>query len=266
MFTFLELSSSELFSTVFIPEIIGTFLLILMGAGVNMSTSLRKSKGFGGGWIVVSWGWGIAVMIGVFAAWSSGGHLNPAVTIGKTIAHGFNPDVELAPGIPVSALAVVLYICAQMIGAVLGACAAWLAYKQLMDDEPDQGTKLGVFATGPAIRNYKWNLVTEIIATFVLVYWVLVSGYTETAIGPVGVALLIVGIGMSLGSPTGYAINPARDLGPRIAHAILPIQGKGSSDWAYSWVPIVGPILGAVVAAALYGVFPMTDLTAMLTG
>jgi glycerol uptake facilitator protein len=257
-------SASDLMQVVFVPEVLGTMMLILLGCGVNMGTSLAKSKAKGAGWLTVNWGWGIAVLAGVFVAWSSGGHLNPAVTIGKAIGYLFDDKVTLAPGVPVSALAIVIYICAEFLGAILGAILAWLAYKQLMDDEPDAGTKLGVFATGPAMRSYGWNVVTEVLGTFVLVYWVFLSGYTDSSIGPLGVALIIVGIGASLGGPTGYAINPARDLGPRIAHAILPIQGKGDSDWGYAWVPVVGPILGAALAAVVYGLYPMTTLAQIL--
>ena len=144
-----------------------------------------------------------------------------------------------------------VYFAAQMLGAFLGAVLAWVAYKKHFDLQADAGIKLAVFSTGPAERSYAWNFITEVIATFVLVFWVLVSGETPAQIGPLGVALVVVGIGASLGGPTGYAINPARDLGPRIAHAVLPIPGKGSSDWSYSWVPVLGPIVGAILAGLL---------------
>ena len=142
---------------------------------------------------------------------------------------------------------------AQFLGAIVGAILAWAAFKQHYDEHEDQGEILGTFATGPAIRSYGWNLVTETIATFVLVAWVLLSGYTQSGLGPLGVAMVIVSIGASLGGPTGYAINPARDLGPRIAHAILPIKGKGGSDWGYSWVPVVGPMIGGILAGLIFG-------------
>jgi glycerol uptake facilitator protein len=156
-----------------------------------------------------------------------------------------------------------IYWGSELLGAFIGAVLAWLAFKQHFDAEEDPGKKLGVFSTGPAIRNYGWNTITEILATFVLVFVILISGGTPSGLGPLFVALLVVGIGASLGGPTGYAINPARDLGPRVAHAILPIRGKGSSDWAYSWVPIVGPLIGGAIGALLFlalggktGLFP----------
>jgi glycerol uptake facilitator protein len=148
-----------------------------------------------------------------------------------------------------------IYFAAELIGAILGAVLAFLAYKKHFDLEAPPETKLGVFATGPAVRSYTWNFITEVIATFVLVFFVVVSGRTPHGLGPLAVALLVVGIGASLGGPTGYAINPARDLGPRIAHAILPIKGKGSSDWSYSWVPVLGPLVGAVLAGLLGSVY-----------
>jgi glycerol uptake facilitator protein len=267
-------AAGDLAKVVLLPEFLGTMMLILLGCGVNMGTSLRKSKASGAGWLTVNWGWGIAVMIGVFVAWSSGGHLNPAVTIGKTVAHAFDSNVTLngqaagsAAAVPVTGLAILFYLIGEFAGALVGAILAWLAYKQLMDDEPEPANKLGVFATGPAMRSYGWNLITEILGTFVLVYWVLMSGYTGItggSIGVLGVTLVIVGIGASLGGPTGYAINPARDLSPRIAHAILPIKGKGDSDWGYAWVPVFGPLIGACIAAILYGVFPMHDVVTLM--
>jgi glycerol uptake facilitator protein len=197
---------------------------------------------------MINFGWGIGVFAGVYAAYKSGGHLNPAVTLG-IIASG---QTQWGPsGIEITFGSTMAYIGAQFIGAFLGAIIAWVAYKQHYDDEPDPATKLGTFSTGPAIRSYGWNLATEIIATFVLVYWVLIAGGSPSGLGPLAVAMLIVGIGASLGGPTGYAINPARDLGPRIAHALLPIKGKGSSDWGYSWVPVVGPIIGGLIAGLL---------------
>jgi glycerol uptake facilitator protein len=229
---------------IFIPELVGTALLILMGCGVVANVILRKSKGFNGGTLMINFGWGLAVFTGVYAAYKSGGHLNPAVTLGM-IASGKS---EWMAGSPITASSTAAYISAQMIGAIIGAVLCWLAYKQQYDDEPDQATVLGTFSTGPSIRSYGWNLVTEAIATFVLVFWVLMSGGSPSGLGPLAVAMLIVGIGASLGGPTGYAINPARDLGPRIAHALLPIKDKGGSDWRYSWVPVVGPLLGAVIA------------------
>ena len=233
---------------VFLSEFLGTMFLILLGVGVVATNLLTKSKGKGGGWLLINFGWGLAVFVGVYVAYKTGGHLNPAVTFGM-IAAG---KAEFMPGIPINAATTCTYVVAQFLGAIVGAILAWAAFKQHYDEHEDQGEILGTFATGPAIRSYGWNLVTETIATFVLVAWVLLSGYTQSGLGPLGVAMVIVSIGASLGGPTGYAINPARDLGPRIAHAILPIKGKGGSDWGYSWVPVVGPIIGAVVGTVLY--------------
>jgi glycerol uptake facilitator protein len=232
---------------IILPEAVGTFLLILLGTGVVANVALAGTKGNGGGFLMVNFGWGLGVFAGVYAAASSGAHLNPAVTIGLWAAG----NSEFAPGIDANVSNALMYFVGQFLGAILGAVFCWLAYKQHFDDEPDPANKLGVFSTGPAKRSYGWNVVTEAIATFVLVFVVIAFGGTSTGLGPLAVALLVVGIGASLGGPTGYAINPARDLGPRIAHAILPIKGKGSSDWGYSWVPVVGPIIGAVLAGVL---------------
>lgn len=229
---------------VFVSEVIGTGFLLLLGAGVVANVLLPKSKGFNGGWLLISFGWGFAVFAGVYAAYKSGGHINPAVTFGL-LANGAE---EYAPGVAVTAASTVVYLAGQMVGAFAGAVLAYLAYKPHFDEEADAGAKLAVFSTGPAIRSYGWNLVTEILGTFVLVYIVIQFGNSPSGLGPLAVALLVVGIGISLGGPTGYAINPARDLGPRIAHALLPIKGKGSSDWSYAWVPVVGPIVGGVLA------------------
>ncbi|KGM10201.1 glycerol transporter [Cellulomonas carbonis T26] len=232
---------------VFISEVIGTGFLLLLGAGVVANVILPANKGFNAGWLTINFGWGLAVFAGVYAAWRSGAHLNPAVTFGL-LANGAE---EYAPGVEVSFSSTLVYLAGEMVGAFLGAVLAYLAYKKHFDEPADPAVKLGVFSTGPAIRSYGWNLVTEILGTFVLVYIILQFGNTPSELGPLAVALLVVGIGASLGGPTGYAINPARDLGPRIAHAILPIKGKGSSDWGYSWVPVVGPIIGGVLAGLL---------------
>ncbi len=240
--------------TIFLSEVVGTAMLLLLGGGVVANTALTKSKGNGTGFLFVNWGWGLAVFAGVIVAYKSGGHLNPAVTLG-IVASGAK---EFVAGVPVDIASISTYIGAQFIGAFIGAVLCWLTYKQHFDEEPDAATKLGVFSTGPAIRNYGWNLVTEAIATFVLVFVVLAAGHWKSTdlgwLGALGVALLIVGIGASLGGPTGYAINPARDLGPRIAHFVLPIKGKGGSDWGYSWVPVVGPIIGGVLAGLVSGI------------
>src|SRR3954469_7051463 len=223
-------------------------MLLLLGTGVVANAILAKNKGFGGGWLLICFGWGLGVFAGVTVAAYSGAHLNPAVTLGILVAGGI-PD----PVLPT----VLTYFAGEFVGAFIGAVLSWLAYRQHFDAEQDPAAKLGVFSTGPAIRSYGWNLVTEIIATFVLVFVVIAFGHQPgqaaglAALGALPVALLVVGIGASLGGPTGYAINPARDLGPRIAHAILPIKGKGSSDWSYSWVPIVGPIIGGLIAGWL---------------
>ena len=231
-------------TTVLLYEIMGTATLLLLGCGVVANVALAKSKGEGGGFLLVNFGWGIGVFAGVFVAYKSGAHLNPAVTVGLLT----NGADEYAPGVAVNAASTLTYFAAQFIGAFLGAVLAWLAYKKHFDESVDPDAKLGVFSTGPAIRNPLWNTVTEIIGTFVLVYVILQFGNTPTEIGPLAVALLVVGIGNSLGGPTGYAINPARDFGPRVAHAVLPIPGKGGSDWGYSWVPVVGPLIGGALA------------------
>lgn len=234
---------------VFLAELVGTAMLVLLGCGVVANVALAKNKGYNGGFLMVNLGWGLAVFAGVTVSYASGAHLNPAVTLGL-VASG---AAEFGQGVPVGIVSVLTYIGAQMLGAFLGAVVCWLAYKQHFDAEPEASNKLGVFSTGPAIRSYGWNLVTEIVATFVLVFVVIGFGRNGdasglAALGALPVALLVVGIGASLGGPTGYAINPARDLGPRIAHAVLPIKGKGASDWSYSWVPVAGPIIGGVLA------------------
>ena len=238
-------------SSVFFSEVLGTGLLILLGVGVVANVLLTDSKGRGADWLLINFGWGLAVFVGVFAAYRSGAHLNPAVTVGLWAS---GADVY-APDVPITIASTLVYFAGEFVGAFLGAVVAWLAYRNHYDAHGDPGEVLGTFSTGPAIRNPIWNTVTEIIGTFVLVYVVLAFGNTPTQIGPLAVALLVVSIGASLGGPTGYAINPARDLGPRIAHAVLPIRGKGGSDWGYSWVPVVGPIIGAVLAGLLARVF-----------
>ena len=233
----------SLIGDAFVSELLGSAVLILLGAGSVATVLLPKSKGFNGGWLLINFGWGFAVMAGVYVAYKSGGHLNPAVTIGLFVA-----GMDFAKGIDPTVSNMLVYWAGQLIGAFIGAVLAFLAFKKHFDEEADPAAKLGIFSTGPAIRSYGWNFVTELLGTFVLVFWVVVSGKTPTQLGPLAVALLIVGIGASLGGPTGYAINPARDLGPRIAHFVLPIKGKGSSDWAYSWVPVMGPLAGGLIA------------------
>ncbi|WP_069387719.1 MIP/aquaporin family protein [Cellulosimicrobium cellulans] len=243
----MDVSTGELLFS----EFLGTMFLLLLGAGVVANVVLPRSKGFNGGWLLINFGWGLAVFAGVFVAYKTGAHINPAVTFGIW-ASGAE---EFAPGIPVTAANGFFYVTAQMAGAAVGAALAFLAYKKHFDEEAPGATKLAVFSTGPEIRSHAWNLITEIIGTFVLVFVVLMFGNTPHELGPLAVALLVVGIGASLGGPTGYAINPARDLGPRIAHALLPIKGKGSGDWGYSWVPVLGPIIGGILAGLLAPVY-----------
>ncbi|MGP5012522.1 MIP/aquaporin family protein [Glutamicibacter ardleyensis] len=229
---------------VFLAELAGTFILILMGSGVCANVALKGTLGSAAGWLAISFGWGLGVYCGVWIAGISGAHLNPAVTLGLLI----NPDAaEYAPGVAKTFANTMLYFLAQLVGAFVGAVGTWLAYKKHLDDKQNAGNQLGVFATGPAIRSYGWNVVSEIFGTFVLVFVIAGFGKTPHELGPLAVALLVVAIGLSLGGATGYAINPTRDLGPRLAHAILPIKGKGSSDWAYAWVPIVGPVIGGLL-------------------
>lgn len=237
--------------TILLSEIAGTAMLIVLGVGVVANHALNKTGGHGGGPLMIHWGWGLAVFAGVFVAYKTGAHLNPAVTVGL-LASG---AAEYAPGIPVTFGTTITYFAAEMIGAFLGAVIVYLAYKKHYDETPDGPTKLGTFSTAPGIRAYGWNLVTEIIATFVLVFVIIQFGNTPSGLGPLAVALLVVAIGASLGGPTGYAINPARDLGPRIAHALLPIKDKGSSDWGYAWVPVVGPVIGGILAGVASLVF-----------
>ncbi|MGV8966725.1 MAG: MIP/aquaporin family protein [Cellulomonas sp.] len=233
-------------SQIFVSEVLGTAILLLLGGGVVATAILPKSKGFNGGWVLITFGWGFAVFAGVYVAYKSGAHLNPAVTIGL-----FAAGRDFAPDVSPTVANMLAYWAAQLIGAFVGAILMFIAFKKHFDEDADAGTKLAVFSTGPAIRTYAWNFATEVIGTFVLVFWILVSGGTVTGLGPLAVALIVVSIGMSLGGPTGYAINPARDLGPRIAHFLLPIKGKGSSDWAYSWVPVLGPLVGGVLGGLL---------------
>ena len=236
--------------SILVAEIIGTFLLILLGNGVVANVVLNETKGKDSGWIVITTGWALAVFVGVVVAGPySGAHLNPAVTFGLAFAGKLDPSL-----IPT-------YLAGEFIGAMLGAFAVWLTYKDHYAATKDGGAKLATFSTGPAIRKPVSNLITEIIGTFVLVFVVFyITGAeistdgTPIGLGSVGaipVAFLVWVIGISLGGPTGYAINPARDLGPRIMHAILPIPNKGSSDWGYAWIPVVGPIIGAAVAAGI---------------
>jgi glycerol uptake facilitator protein len=240
----------------FIAEVIGTMILLLLGDGVVANVVLKGTKGEGTGWIVITWGWGMAVFVAVFiVAAFSGAHINPAVTIGLAAAGNF--DWALVPG----------YLIAQMIGAMLGALLVWIHYYDHFGATEDLDSKLGVFATGPAIRNKGLNFVSEMIGTFVLVFGVLyiiapnIAGPDGTpgglgALDALPVGLLVLVIGLALGGTTGYAINPARDLGPRIVHALVPMPGgKRDSDWSYAWIPVLAPIVGGLLAAGLYLVF-----------
>lgn len=226
-------------------EFIGTMILILLGDGVCAAVNLNKSKAQGSGWIVIAFGWAMAVTMAVFIAGFMGpAHLNPAVTLAMAMTGAISWSLFVP------------FILAQLLGALVGATLVWLAYLPHWSETKDQGAILGTFATGPAIRNYPANAITETIGTFVLVLALLAFGKTDFAGGTnvFAVGALILAAGLSLGGPTGYAINPARDLGPRIAHQLLPISTKGTSDWAYSWVPIVGPMIGAVIAVLVFNV------------
>ena len=235
--------------TAYIFEFIGTAMLILIGNGIVANIVLKGTKGADSGWIGISLAWGIAVFIGVFiSADASGAHLNPAVTVGLATAGKFGWN--LVPG----------YILAQVLGAMLGNLLVWLTYKKQYDATDDQGALLATFSTGPAIRSPFWNFISELIGAFALVFGVFfIAGGSLGdeaiklgALDALPVALLVMGIGFGLGGPTGYAINPARDFGPRIMHAVLPLKGKGSSDWGYAWIPVLGPLVGGVLAALAY--------------
>lgn len=230
--------------SIFIAELIGTALLILLGNGVVANVVLKETKGHDSGWIVITFGWAMAVFVAVYAVGQfSGAHINPAVTIALALL-GKTP-LEQVPE----------YLGGQLVGAILGACLVYLCYKNHYDATKDELTKRHTFCTTPAIRNAPYNLLTEIIATFALVLGVLFIVGPSVSLGALDalpVALLVLGLGLSLGGPTGYAINPARDLGPRIAHAFLPIKNKSGNDWAYAWVPVVGPIIGGILAAGVF--------------
>ncbi|MBI2239061.1 MAG: aquaporin family protein [Actinobacteria bacterium] len=234
----------------FTSELIGTAILIILGDGVVAGVLLARSKAQNSGWIVITFGWGLAVAMAVFTVGQfSGAHINPAVTLALA-ADGLLPWSKVPE-----------YIVGQFAGAFIGAVLVWLAYLPHWEPTEDDRLKLAVYCTAPAIRNYPANVLTEIIGTFVLVFSVLglvyAPGLIDSGLFPLLVGFLVVVIGISLGGPTGYAINPARDLGPRIAHFVLPIAGKGHSDWAYSWVPVVGPIVGGLLGGAAYkALFP----------
>jgi glycerol uptake facilitator protein len=239
---------------IILAEVFGTGVLVLLGDGVVAGVLLAKSKAQNSGWIVITMAWAMAVFMGVVVAGPlSGAHLNPAVTLGLAVMHSMNSSAgiswDMVPG----------YWLGEMVGAFIGACLVALHYWDHFKATDDANLKLAVFSTAPNIRNYGLNLVSEIIGTFVLVFVIFAFGQPKTlapaTMGALPVALLVLVIGLSLGGTTGYAINPARDLGPRIAHWLLPIPGKRDSDWAYSWVPVVGPLIGGALAAIVYYAF-----------
>jgi len=231
----------------FFAEFFGTAMILVFGGGVVANVVLNKTKGNNSGWIVITFGWAAGVFTGVsIAAPYSGAHLNPAVTLALVMAHKFSP--ALMPE----------YILAQTLGAMFGAFLVWLAYKKHFDITEDADSKLAIFCTSPSIRSYFFNIITEVIGTFVLSFAVLYMAEPAVGLGSINalpVAIVVLGLGLSLGGPTGYAINPARDLGPRIIHFLLPIPNKRDSDWKYCWVPIVGPMLGAAIAAVVFILF-----------
>ncbi|MBS4538659.1 aquaporin family protein [Clostridium sp. D2Q-11] len=231
----------------YLAEFLGTLILVLLGDGVVANVVLKRSKGENSGWIVIATGWGLAVAMAVYVTgWVSGAHINPAVTLGLAAIGDFSWD--LVPG----------FILAQIIGAFCGAILVYLSYKRHFDETTDKDGKLGVFCTAPGIRDIKWNVITEIIGTAMLLIGVLGIGNSNNNAGAIGallVGFLVWSIGLSLGGPTGYAINPARDLGPRIAHALLPIRDKRDSDWGYAWVPVIAPIIGGILGAFVYKFF-----------
>ncbi|RYL93029.1 aquaporin family protein [Sporolactobacillus sp. THM7-4] len=237
----------------FLGELIGTMIVVLLGDGVCAGVNLTKSFAKNSGWIVISLGWGLAVAVGVYTVGRfSGAHLNPAVTLGLASIGEF------------SWAKVPVYLAAQMIGGFLGGCMVYFHYLPHWRETDDPGTKLGIFCTGPAIPHIWSNLLSEIIGTFVLVLGILSVGANQLAQGlnPLIIGFLIVAIGLSLGGTTGYAINPARDLAPRLAHAVLPIAGKGGSNWSYAWIPVVGPVIGGVFGALFYQTFFARHITA----
>jgi glycerol uptake facilitator protein len=231
----------------FFAEFFGTAIIIVFGGGVVANVILEKTKGNNSGWIVITFGWAVGVFTGVLiAAPISGAHLNPAVTLALVLANKFS--LSLLP----------VYMCAQLLGAMFGAFLVWLAYKKHFDATENADHKLAVFCTAPNIRSYWYNVLTEVIGTYVLALAVLYMAEPEVGLGSLNalpVAIVVLGLGLSLGGPTGYAINPARDLGPRLMHFFLPIPNKRNSDWGYSWVPILGPLVGAAIAAGMYVLF-----------
>lgn len=236
----------------FVSEFMGTMLLLLLGVGVSANTSLKKAFGFGPDWLLIAFGWGFAVFVGASVSWRSGAQLNPAVTFQQAFVGSL--PWEKVP----------LYLVAQLLGAMAGAGLAYLVYKKQFDTTDEPQNTGGIFFTSPSVRAPGWNIVSEAIGTFVLLIWIQESSpfqfgvgdsapqFGNSALGYAGVAFTVIAIGASLGGATGYAINPARDLGPRIMYALLPIKGKGSCNWSYAWVPIVGPLVGVALVVAFY--------------
>ncbi|MEZ5116798.1 MAG: MIP/aquaporin family protein [Candidatus Nanopelagicales bacterium] len=239
-------------SGILLSEFIGTALLLLLGIGVSANTTLRKSFGHGRDWLLVAFGWGFAVFVGASVAWKSGAQLNPAVTLSLAMT-GTVPWNQVP-----------WFMVAQLAGAAFGALLAYLVYKKQFDTHDEPASTGGIFFTAPSVYAPVWNIVSEAVGTFVLVYWVLQSTpfvpgtgdlppqFGNAALGYAGVAFAVIAIGASLGGPTGYAVNPARDLGPRLVYSVLPIRGRGPSNWGYAWIPIVGPLVGAVIGAGVF--------------
>lgn len=219
-------------------EFFGTAIMLLLGLGVVANVCLPQTKGNGGGWVVITFAWGFAVFVGAYVAQPSGAHLNPAVTLGLTMAGKFEGNV-------------IGYIVAQMLGGMFAALLTYLFYKPHYDAEKDPTVKLGTFCTIPAIRSYGWNLLSEFMATYLLIIGILFAGQSMIA-GALPVGILIVAIGMSLGGTTGYAMNPARDLAPRLMYMLMPMKNKRDADWAYAWVPLIGPLAGGTLAGLTY--------------
>lgn len=238
---------------IFVSEFIGTAVLVLLGVGVCANTTLKKAFGNGKDWLLISIGWGFAVFVGASIAWKSGAHLNPAVTIALATTHD-GISWSITP----------FYFAGEILGAIVGAGLAYLLYKKQFDTHDEPENTGGIFFTGPSVPSPVWNFVSEVIATFVLIYWILQSSpfemgtgdssvqFGNSALGYAGVAFVVIAIGASLGGATGYAVNPARDFGPRVMYSLLPIKGKGSSNWGYAWVPFFGPIVGALVGAGAF--------------
>lgn len=241
-------------TAMFASEFIGTGLLVLLGTGVCANLKLRNSFGAGSDWLLISFGWGFAVFVGASVAWKSGAQINPAVTFGLALSNTIQWSM------------VPLLVTAQVLGGITGALLCYLAYKKQFDTQVDRAGLGGIFFTNAAVRSNFWNVITEVIGTFVLVYWVLQSTpfepgtgdaapvFGNAALGYAAVSFVVISIGASLGGATGYAINPARDLGPRIMYSLLRITGKGTPNWGYAWIPIVGPLVGAAAAAGLFAV------------